>query len=132
MLQVPWPDYTRHYGLYKDYIRNTVHADDFIIYEDIGDRMDINLQEALERLYQLREEILSTVLKLTVKMSTRTMVTQFADIPAVSLEGFVGSLGGILNLWVGLSFITIIELVELCVNIVYKGCNRNRVNKGQT
>ena len=42
------------------------------------------------------------------------------DMPAVTLENFIGSLGGILNLWVGLSFITIVEVIELVIKVLRK------------
>ena len=55
--------------------------------------------------------------KIRVVSSTMNTVTEYHDVPAVTFESFVGSLGGILNLWVGLSFITVIEIVELILNL---------------
>ncbi len=40
--------------------------------------------------------------------------------PALPEETMWGSLGGTLNLWVGVSFVTAIELFELCYNLVMK------------
>lgn len=39
---------------------------------------------------------------------------------AMPFENFIGNMGGILNLWIGISFITVIELIELMMNIVGK------------
>ena len=45
-------------------------------------------------------------------------VLVYEDLPVVTLENLIGNLGGILNLWVGLSFITIVEVIELCIKII--------------
>ena len=58
--------------------------------------------------------------KVSVTLNGYEGVTKYKDVPAVSLSSFIGTLGGILNLWVGLSFITVIELMELLMNICGK------------
>ena len=59
-------------------------------------------------------------LVLEIVMSHKQTITKYTDLPAVTCENFIGSLGGILNLWVGLSFITIIEIAELAIKVVKK------------
>ena len=75
--------------------------------------------------------IRNNFLLLEVVMSHTQSVTQFTDAPAVTLENFIGSLGGILNLWVGLSFVTIIELLELLTKVV-KELLQNHTSKHNT
>jgi hypothetical protein len=36
--------------------------------------------------------------------------------PAITRDTLFGSIGGNLNLWIGITFFTIIELIELCYN----------------
>ena len=42
-----------------------------------------------------------------------TMVQQFRDEPSFTAESLIGTLGGTLNLWIGISFVTLFELLEL-------------------
>ena len=56
--------------------------------------------------------------KIQVVTSNVNGVMEYQDVPAVNFESFIGSLGGILNLWIGLSFITVIEVIELAINLV--------------
>ena len=57
--------------------------------------------------------------KIQVVTSNVNGVMEYQDVPAVNFESFIGSLGGILNLWIGLSFITVIEVIELAINLVH-------------
>ena len=59
-------------------------------------------------------------LQVTVRVIANQGITVSQEVAVVTLGNFIGNLGGILNLWVGLSFITIIELVEMFINISEK------------
>ena len=66
--------------------------------------------------------------KVTVESSNFIATLEYQAIPDVTLETFVGTLGGILDLWIGISFITIIEFIDLCISMVlriYKGKQNN-------
>ena len=41
------------------------------------------------------------------------------DKPALGLESLLGTMGGTLNLWIGISFVTVIELIELSLNATF-------------
>ena len=49
-------------------------------------------------------------------MSRRVTVLQ--DKPALGLESLLGTMGGTLNLWIGISFITLIEIIDLIFNVI--------------
>ena len=59
--------------------------------------------------------IQSNFLQLTVTMDD--IVTIETDKAAITLEGIIGNLGGILNLWIGFTFITIMEVVDFFLTI---------------
>ena len=37
------------------------------------------------------------------------------EVPLVGLEQVIGNVGGILNLWVGITFLTVIEIAEIVI-----------------
>ena len=93
---------------------------DLHIFEQIENLVEDNFTEALSMMRANKHILEESVLKLTVQMKPSSLVTYYTEVPAVTSVEFIGSLGGILNLWVGISFITIIEFVELFVNILHR------------
>ena len=57
-----------------------------------------------------------SILQVHVKYRS-DVVTEISDSPALSFEGLIGNLGGTLNLWIGISLTTIIELFDLLYHI---------------
>ena len=54
-----------------------------------------------------------------VKVSFRSeRVTVMEDKEALGLESLLGTLGGTLNLWIGISFVTFIEIIDMIFNII--------------
>ena len=52
------------------------------------------------------------------------------SVPAISLASFTGGMGGILNLWIGFTFYTLLEVVEYgfhCIMALW--VNRNGTSK---
>ena len=112
------PDY--QYSFYKQFIKNAPFNETFLYYKQVEEKVNQgNLTEALQ-LITSSDLIRKNFLILEVRMSYTQRVAQYTDVPAVTLENFIGSLGGILNLWVGLSFITIVEVVELLIKVARK------------
>ena len=48
----------------------------------------------------------------------------YTAVPAVTFDAFFGSMGGILNLWIGITFFTLIELCDLVYKLVESSFNR--------
>ena len=58
-------------------------------------------------------------------------MTELIDKPTLTVEQLFGSLGGLFNLWIGITFFTLIELFDLCYIIAADNhcccsCCRNR------
>ena len=51
-------------------------------------------------------------------MSLRATVLQ--DKPALGMESLLGAMGGTLNLWIGISFITLIEIIDMIFNVIFR------------
>ena len=71
-------------------------------------------------MWNLHPLIHCLLLQLNVIWETKTVVI-YRDKEALTVESVVGSLGGTLNLWVGVSFITLIELIDLAYQLL-KSC----------
>ena len=115
-----WPKIRYQYSFYKQYIRNSTFSDSFSYYKKVGEKVNEGKSTDALKLLEESDLIRNNFLILEIEMSHTQRVAHYTDVPAVTLENFIGSLGGILNLWVGLSFITIVEIVELVVKVARK------------
>ena len=64
---------------------------------------------------QLTIFLYSTQVK--VKFQSREVII-LEDKEALGLESFFGTLGGTLNLWIGVSFVTLIEIIDMVFHII--------------
>ncbi len=122
--QSPWPHLSYHIPLYNKYIQNQSFAHHFDWYYYDLAALEFTENESL--IYpQLRETdlISRNFIQLHVKMESDLLV-KYVDKQSLEWESFVGSLGGLLNLWTGVTFIAIIELVELVYNLT---CSKQKV-----
>ena len=66
---------------------------------------------------------------LQVKVSFQSaIVTIMEDKEAIGLESLLGALGGMLNLWIGISFVTVIEIIDVIFKIILGLTSRKRVS----
>ena len=73
----------------------------------------------LERLYYL---IKRNFAKVTVRFDFKEIVV-YKEIPQFSFTSFIGALGGILNLYSGISFIIVVELADFLISMCKKNCD---------
>jgi hypothetical protein len=106
--QIRWPHHTYHLSFYKEYIRHAPFAPKFRVYEDLL-RMS-NLTAAQQKVSKL-DLIHRNFAEIKVLNYQRTYF-HYTETPLISPEALFGNLGGILNLWAGITFITIIEIIE--------------------
>ena len=60
-------------------------------------------------------------LKIDFTLSVKAF-REFVEVPEFSLFAFLGSLGGILNLWTGITLVVFVEFIEIIFNIIFT-CN---------
>ena len=115
-LQVPWPHEIYQLGLYTNYMLPNPPSEEFKLYYGTAVNLSVT-GDVLGAWRTLRSTdlIQRNFLQLSVTMDD--MVTTETDKPAITIEGVIGNLGGILNLWIGFTFITIMEFVDFFLTI---------------
>ena len=60
-------------------------------------------------------------------MFESSRLTVLEDKPALGLESLLGTIGGTLNLWIGISFVTVIEVIDMLLTLILGGISRPKV-----
>ena len=60
------------------------------------------------------------------------LVTEYHEEFSLTTASFIGQLGGILNLWIGISFFTIIEIIDLLFRLLQTFAKRPQREKEST
>ncbi len=117
--QSPWPHLSYHLALYKDVIRNMSFADRFSdYYEPLLEMWNAGNISFIYPALKETDLISRNFIQVHVKMDSDLLV-KYVEKEALSWESFVGSLGGLLNLWTGVSFFAFVEVVELVYRLVW-------------
>ena len=61
-----------------------------------------------------------------------TSYVEFTEVPKYSLFSFLGTLGGVLNLWTGITVVVFIEIIETMINILTAERDKNLVVEVKT
>ena len=110
-----WPHESRQLAFYRRYIKGRQYPANFNIYDDIQSEIKHSPGMAYERLHSA-SLIRRNFLKVRVFFGGESVIL-LRDTPLHTAESVSGSLGGILNLWIGISFVTVIEIGELFYNL---------------
>ena len=115
--QAAWPHLSYQLQFYHKVITNLPQyvKDKFSLYENISLLMEIDPFTATNML-QKEDLIQRNFVELTVQRSSGH-VTEIAELPGMSPFGVLGSIGGLLNLWIGVSFVTLFEILELLFHL---------------
>ena len=119
-----WPHETQQLAFYNKYINNARYPANFNIYDDIEAKMATNKNMAYEML-RATSLIRRNFLKVKIFFG-RDNVMLIRDMPIYTAASMSGSLGGILNLWIGISFVTVVEVVELFYHLIKVLLERDR------
>ncbi len=119
MAQSPWPHLSYHLPLYTKVIRNMSFVDHFSeYYEPLAD-LEYTDDEFLIYPELRKTDLISrNFIQVHVKMEANLLV-KYVEKEALSLESFIGGIGGLLNLWTGISFFVILEIFELVYKLVW-------------
>ena len=118
---MPWPHYSERVKIYKHYINGTEFANVTAL-RNITKMMKVNVKEA-EKMLRDTDALPRAFTLVRVRFITHG-VASLEEQPVYTVASLMGALGGILNLWVGLSFITIIEILDCLMS-----CLRRRDQK---
>ena len=111
VFQVPWPHINYHQAFYKKYIKPSNFADKFGVYKDIDEKLQVDKNAGFDMLRNT-DLIQRNFLEISILLDSE-QTTMMEDYPVLSLESLFGNMGGILNLWVGIIFVTAVEIIDL-------------------
>ncbi len=112
---------------YRQIIQGKPFENQFSIYPEISKLLSNgNITEA-KRLLKQTDLIEDNFAKISVYLTTANIVV-IEDKPSTTLTDLFGGLGGTLNLYSGISFIILIELIDLLYNILFTN-NERKVKK---
>ena len=127
--QTAWPSHTIHQNFYDMYIANRSYERHYrALFERANDTYH-------------RKELFEKVTKhfLAVHVYWESIIAvEMQDKPQLTATSFMSQLGGSLNLWAGITVVVIIELIELCYEVVAgwfcqkspeEGCELQEVRK---
>ena len=92
-------------------------ANKFTDFEDIGRSIETGNEADAIAIIKNTDIVTRNFLHLTIKYNPK--ITYVQELEAMTIGSFVGSAGGILNLWSGITFIAIVELLDLSINILW-------------
>ena len=115
---LPWINIDEVPHFYKKHIKGKSYEDKFLNFTEGRNVNDMNSTQ-LERLYYL---IKRNFAKVTVRFDFKEIVV-YKEIPQFSFTSFIGALGGILNLYSGISFIIVVELADFLISMCKKNCD---------
>ncbi|ELU02648.1 hypothetical protein CAPTEDRAFT_199620 [Capitella teleta] len=108
--EMQWPHHIYHLSIYEQYVHNSSFAHKFKVYEDLLRLSKTNKTHAQNKVSKL-DLIEKNFAEVKILNHQRTYF-HYTESPLISPEALFGNLGGILNLWAGITFITIIEIIE--------------------
>ena len=112
-----WPHFSAYLSFYLELIKNTpFDRKEFSIYQELFNSKENFTREEMYRLLRENDLIRRHFARLDV-IAQKDGYTRYEDWPLVTPSSTMASLGGLLNLWVGITFMTFIEVVELLFRI---------------
>lgn len=114
-----WPNPANQLAFYEKYIKPhpELYGDKFDEYGDIlEDMTNVTIDKTLDRIDSVGL-IRNNFLQLTVQMKGQS-VRYNDDIPAITWDTLFSNIGGVLNLWLGITILVIAEIVELMFHIL--------------
>ena len=103
-----WPLPQQYTALYHRVIKSKPYSDKF----------KILLKHNSSRLHDARHLMEDNFVKINFILDS-THYYELKEVPKYTVFSFLGTLGGVLNLWTGITVVVVIEILETIINIVY-------------
>ena len=104
-----WPLPHQYSSFYRKLIRSKPFASRFATEgENLTDTIDFSSKKDLFN---------ENFVKIDFSLNTQAYL-EFLEVPKYTLFSFLGTLGGALNLWTGITVVVVVEIIEVVVNIV--------------
>ncbi len=111
MFQVKWPHPAAQIALYNKYIRNTTQWENFPEINEAINIAETGNEKAAILKIKSSDEITRNFVHVTIYYPF-SGVTNITELPALTIETLGGAIGGVLNLWVGFTLFTLIEIID--------------------
>ena len=122
--QAPWPHEAHHINFFYDVAYTVPDWERFLVYQNVADHGSYDDLSDIDL-------IKKNFLQLNVNMG-KSGYSAVQDTQKLSIVSLVGALGGILNLWIGITFVTFIEVCDLVYQLIANRIkNRNKGNEVQ-
>ena len=117
--QSKWPHASYQLQFYDRVIKKRMSSDmvgKFIEYKIISELMKTNVSEAKKRL--LEAELIEQNFMEVIVQRSNSFVTLTTEHPAITGNILFGTVGGLFNLWIGISFVTVFELMDMAYRML--------------
>ena len=130
----PWPGESYQLHFYDKYIAGKPYAKRFQMYGVLANEARIARiynNYSLEFLGEIHDKLRKTELmsrnfaQLNVYFD-KAMVTELKDEESITVPTLLANVGGSLNLWIGITFCTLIELIDLIYRLLCQGHDSNQ------
>lgn len=127
----PWPHETQHLIFYENYLYNSSYFSleniDFNIsvYEELSIK-EYNGEEYIINDLRNIDFIKRNFVNLNVKL-IKSSITEIVQHKTMDFSSLMGTIGGLFNLWIGITFVTVVEFIELLYNLLCVSSNENDV-----
>ena len=117
-----WPHEAFHLRFYDTYIRNKPHNDNFEFYADLLKQFGTGITSDAEKFtffekLKKAEELKRNFAQLNVFFEDNKVV-YYRDEIAVTVSMLFANIGGTMNLWIGITFCTVIEILEIIYRLL--------------
>ena len=117
IVSLPWLHMSEVPLFYEEYIKNMDYEYRFQNMTENKNFSDLDSNQ----LFEMHRVIKDNFAMVTIELNLKDILV-YKEVPQFSLTSFIGALGGILNLYSGISFIVIIELADFVINVCKRNC----------
>ncbi len=113
--ETDWPSISNQLSFYETVIKSKPYAHKFSAYEEILQYAKQGNVSQAERLLKETDLMRNNFIKFTY-MFRPNKLSMLADVKQITITDLVSSLGGVLNLYCGISLLVIVEFIDVLVN----------------
>ena len=132
-----WPEITNHLGVYRKYISRPasrfINKSNFERYSELDEMSQTMKMDDKEIIAELRKltGLEENFLQINVAFESRYS-HHVEDTESIPSQSLLSSIGGALSLWLGLSFMTIAEVVEFILRLINISVKRKQTTADVT
>ncbi len=119
--ETDWPPLSNQLSFYEKEIKNKPYGYRFSVYEDIHQHAKQGNVSEAERLLKQTDLLKENFVKFTY-MFRPNKLSMLADVKQITFNDLISDLGGVLNLYVGISLLVFVEFIDILVNGLYHCC----------